>query len=723
MKIDTIEIYPYKKYDKPRLKKIDISNICHSSEILEFIQEQYVKLYKTDSPQELITETLKKIASILKCEDAFLAINEDENRFNYYSMVMSIGGMSMTSSSESSENNVVIPKHTFTISSDNLLSRPLAKKRGVISNDMSKDPRKSNKIPNVHPILKNYLGFPIFKDNTCLGLMGFANSEKGFSTKDYKNLITVSYFFRNFIELLNYGSEGISISQELKAKQQLVSLKDSFIASMSHEMRTPLNGMIVMARLLHDSQPLTVKQLEYIRVLMECGVQLVELVNDILDFSKITSGNLKLNNYPFNLESTINSAIDIVKQRAEDKGLELKVEIQKGIPEYLNGDSRRIKQIVINLLCNAIKFTDNTEDKKGKIILRVNYSNIIEDSFKRKIIITVEDNGIGIKKEDQTKIFSVFTKVGVNKNTSQGAGLGLAISRELSKLMDGDITLESELDVGSIFKLEIILEDESILNKQAENTDFLGKKIIIVDDSEDNRIYLLNIFIKWGLNVTIFSTAKECLNYLDNTKNDKFDLAILDIYMPGMNGIDLAQALRERGYSQPLIGLSSIGESIQGREWFDEFETKPISKSHLFNIMLKQLLNPSKVSIKGKTKKGKNIRIILAEDDYYNQILFKEMLESLGYFNLKIVNNGKECVDLISKEYFDLCFIDIKMPIMNGIEAVKIIKKMPRYPPVIAVSASVLETDKSLYYSSGMDGYIPKPIDKDKLEQILKSFS
>ena len=456
---------------------------------------------------------------------------------------------------------------------------------------------------------------------------------------------------------------------------------------------------------------------------MECGVQLVELVNDILDFSKITSGNLKLNNYPFNLESTINSAIDIVKQRAEDKGLELKVEIQKGIPEYLNGDSRRIKQIVINLLCNAIKFTDNTEDKKGKIILRVNYSNIIEDSFKRKIIITVEDNGIGIKKEDQTKIFSVFTKVGVNKNTSQGAGLGLAISRELSKLMDGDITLESELDVGSIFKLEIILEDESILNKQAENTDFLGKKIIIVDDSEDNRIYLLNIFIKWGLNVTIFSTAKECLNYLDNTKNDKFDLAILDIYMPGMNGIDLAQALRERGYSQPLIGLSSIGESIQGREWFDEFETKPISKSHLFNIMLKQLLNPSKVSIKGKTKKGKNIRIILAEDDYYNQILFKEMLESLGYFNLKIVNNGKECVDLISKEYFDLCFIDIKMPIMNGIEAVKIIKKMPRYPPVIAVSASVLETDKSLYYSSGMDGYIPKPIDKDKLEQILKSFS
>lgn len=741
--LDYVEIYPYKSHKKPRLTKLNIKKVCHSVNFLEYIQSKYLELYNTDSPQTLITEILSYTTETLGCVNSFLAINNSETTFKYYAMIMELGGVSLKSSNTDPDftNNF---KHVFSISSNNLLSRPLVLKKGVISNNFASDPRRSKNTPSVHPNIINYLGFPILKNGEILGIFGFSNKTEDFDSSDFKTLIPLHYFFSNFIELLNSGDKNMSVSQELKVNQQLIMLKDSFISSMSHEMRTPLNGMIGMARLLSESN-LTEKQKEYTKVLTECGIQLVELVNDILDFSKVNSGHLKLNIQPFNIISTIKSAVDIVKQRALDKGLELITDIQPNFPPSLNGDSTRIKQIIINLLSNAIKFTgsskvlgqENTENtnellrsesSQGKIVLTARFFDLEEGSFHRKIVLTVKDTGIGIKKEDQEKIFTVFTKVGKTKNTSPGAGLGLAISKELAKLMNGDITLVSEYGIGSTFELEIILEDESDLIKKIEENKsiFTGKKLIIVDSSEEDRIFLTSMGMKWGFQTISFSTARETLNYVTNLADLKssFDIAILETHLEGMNGIVLAQALKEKGYDQPIIGLTNEKNSVQGKEWFDDLQTKPLSKSELYNLLLKYTLNPSSTNIRmiKHQNKGKDLRILLAEDDYYNQIVFKDMLESLGFYNLKIVDNGKKCVDTLEKESFDLCFIDIKMPVMNGIDAVKIIKTFPSYPPVIAVSASVLDSDKSLYYKSGMDGYIPKPIDKDKLESVLNSF-
>jgi CheY-like chemotaxis protein len=481
-----------------------------------------------------------------------------------------------------------------------------------------------------------------------------------------------------------------------------------------------------MTRLLSESENVTPKQKNYLGILSECSIQLMELVNDILDFSKLTSGNLELHLHSFNLKNIIQKTVSILAQRAKDKNLKLNVDIGE-LPEMVTGDSRRIKQVLINLLSNAIKFTD-----KGKIELSV----VSEPSDNQKIRIKfkVKDTGAGIKKENQVKIFSVFTKIqsdDFHTSNSPGAGLGLSISKELVRLMHGNISVDSNgEDNGSTFSFDILVDDDSKLEKELEKeSSFLkNKKIIVVDDNEDNRIYLMDLLFSWGIQVFCFSSGKETLGYIN--LNQEFDIAIIDICMPSMGGVELAQNIRELGIKKPLIGLSSIGRDIQGKDWFDDFGTKPFSKSKLLDMITKCFhyetsSNSNKDSnstsnSKSNSSNNKDIKILVAEDDYYNQILIKEMIKSLGYNNVTVVSNGKECIEEINKNNYDICLMDIKMPVMDGYEATRKIRKFNKDVKIIAQTAYALAGDREKALKAGCDDYIAKPIKKDGLLKIIQ---
>jgi signal transduction histidine kinase/DNA-binding response OmpR family regulator len=687
---------------------IDMDNICNTTELIDYTQKKYISLFKAEEIEPVIREVLERTMKITESTEGFLSIvDEDSKTFNYFCIIIDIDGVGMT--------NKERPRVKIPIEKGSLISVPFLKKCMVISNDLSKDPRVRGKAfqdPD-HPVIKSYLGIPLINNDRVIGQIGLSNNPK-FTMKIIEKIFPLIYFFQNFVELARNNS-GVSLSQELKVKVKTAELKDTFIASMSHEMRTPLNGIIGMSRLLSESSGLTTKQDKYVKVITDCSIQLLELVNDVLDFSKISAGDLTLHLNSFNLKNAIKSSVDVLQNRANEKGLEIRLKIEDNLPETVSGDSRRIKQILINLLSNAVKFTE-----KGWIEIRVKSEQ--DEGFRKKIIIDVEDTGIGIKKEDYEKIFSIFTKATNNKIYSYdnpGAGLGLAINRELCRLMDGEITVSSVFGSGSTFRAMIKIDDETnITNAIQLQTDlFKDKTVICVDDNMDNRMFLMDTLMPWGLHVIAFGSAQETIKYIQNNKH--FDILIIDICMPGMNGIELAQNIRELGYIQPLIGLSSLG-SRSGENWFDHFAIKPVSKSDLYNMIVASLKIKSPRILSNAEKKGKKIEIILAEDDHFNQVLFQEMLETLGYDKLKIVNNGKECVDEIKNNEYDICFMDIKMPIMDGMEATKLIKEFSTIP-IIAVSASVLDSDRSLFQKAGMDGYIPKPIDKDKIEAILSS--
>lgn len=703
-----VEIYPYRKRKKPHSKIINSSKICNTTELIDYTQKKYISLFKSEDPEPVIKDALIHTIQKTNSKNGFISIvSDDETTFTYYSIVMDIEGINL-SNCEQSEVSIEIKEGS-------LISFPFLKGKTIISNNVNTDPRARNttfKDPN-HPKIHRFLGIPLKYNDKIIGQIGLANKSTNYLLKDIEVIIPLIQFFQNFVHLVKNSSE-LSISQELKAKVKTAELKDTFIASMSHEMRTPLNGMLGMSRLLSDTDGLTPKQQKYVKVISECGTQLLELINDVLDFSKITAGDLSLHLSSFSIKNTIESCISIIQTKASEKNIEIRLKMDR-FPAIVNGDSRRIKQILINLLTNAIKFTE-----AGWVELRARSE--VSSDFKTKIIFEIEDTGIGIKNDDIEKIFKIFGKAANNKIYSYdnpGAGLGLAISKELCKLMGGDISVKSEYGVGSIFTVVIYVDDETCINELVkDNPVFSGKRVICVDDTVDNRMFLMDTMMPWGLDVMAFSSAKETLKYLE--KGRPFDMIIIDICMPGMNGIELVQVLREKGYTKPMIGLSSLGTK-SGENWFDEFFVKPISKSDLFGIVKRSLENKTGfIERKLSERDSKKMKIILAEDDYYSQVLFKEMLEILGFPDLTIVNNGKDCVESIKKNKYDLCFMDIKMPVMDGVEATKQIKKFSVIP-IIAVSASVLESDRNLFQKAGMDGYIPKPIDKDRLEAVLRS--
>jgi PAS domain S-box-containing protein len=531
-------------------------------------------------------------------------------------------------------------------------------------------------------------------------------------------------YFISQIEDIGDLKEAMKVQQELTQKAQAAErAKSQFLATMSHEIRTPLNGVIGMASILADME-LTPTQRECVDTINVSGETLLAVINDILDYSKIEAGRLELEQRAFNLQQTVEEAFDIFATQLRSKRLDAFHLVSNEIPTSLCGDSTRLRQILVNLIGNAIKFT-----AKGEIT--VNVERTAHDAQGHHLLFSVTDSGIGIPPHAVTKLFNAFQQVD-SSTTRQfgGTGLGLAICKRLTTMMGGRIWVESEQGKGSTFFFSIVLKDApaaEIADSPSTSGLLKGRQALIVDDHPTNRRVLEMQLKFWGMEAIAATSGAEALNILATRK---FDTILVDLLMPEMDGIELGRAIR-RDHQVPLLLLSSTGETIAPHDsaLFELQIPKPIKHSVLFNALLKLTGvqdQPQPKTLEKKLNSGlaerNPLRILLAEDNLVNQKVGMMMLSRMGY-TANAVPNGKRALEALENAVYDIVLMDIQMPEMNGIDATRMILDTygEKRPVVVALTAEALEGDEERFLSLGFDGYLSKPIQAHKLQKILES--